>query len=109
MEPTGRCFRGGIALNLVSFQFSRISIPPKIFPTVSLQGPVSTLDQKVVSRCKKMDVLVTFRRRNQQVQFPISFGEGPGLADGMAELLIGLIHFVHAPHEDLEVDTHQGE
>ena len=28
--------------NLVSFQFSRMSIPPKIFPTVNLLGPVST-------------------------------------------------------------------
>ena len=28
--------------NLVSFQFSRMSMPPKIFPTVSLLGPVST-------------------------------------------------------------------
>ena len=43
---TGKCFLGGMALNLVSFQFSKMSIPPNILPTVSLLGPVSEEDRR---------------------------------------------------------------
>ena len=44
---TDRCFlASGMALNLVSFQFSKMSIPPNILPTVSLLGPVSANPRK---------------------------------------------------------------
>ena len=50
---TGKCFfLGGMALNLVSFQFSKMSIPPNILPTVSLLGPVSAEDRRTRSMGK---------------------------------------------------------
>ena len=33
----------------------------------------------------------------------------PGLLDGGPQLLVGLVHLLHAPHEDLQVDPDQGE
>ena len=50
---TGKCFfLGGMALNLVNFQFSKMSIPPNILPTVSLLGPVSAEDRRTRSMGK---------------------------------------------------------
>ena len=33
----------------------------------------------------------------------------PGLLDGGPQLLVGLVHLLHAPHEDLQVDPDEGE
>ena len=33
----------------------------------------------------------------------------PGLLDGGPQLLVGLVHLLHAPHEDLQVDPYEGE
>ena len=41
-----------MALNLVNFQFSKMSIPPNILPTVSLLGPVSAEDRRTRSMGK---------------------------------------------------------
>ena len=36
-------------------------------------------------------------------------GDRPGLLYGRPELLVSLVHLLHAPHEDLQVDPDQGE
>ena len=40
---------------------------------------------------------------------PTSSSRWPGLLNGGPELLVGLVHLLHAPHEDLQVDPNEGE
>ena len=44
---------------------------------------------------------LTRRGRHEELEFSVSLGERPRVLDGRAELLVGLVHLVHRPHEYL--------
>ena len=56
-----------MALNLVSFQFSKMSIPPNILPTVSLLGPVSAEDRRTRSMGKLSSFKLSMFKRTGTV------------------------------------------
>ena len=47
------------------------------------------------------DDRLTRGRRHEELEFSVSLGERPRVTDGLAELLVGLVHLIHRPHEYL--------
>ena len=82
------------------------SLPkPGEFPVLQYQHPAIDLPYSQLAGASLL------RRRHQQVHHgrSSSSGDRPGLLYGRPELLVSLVHLLHAPHEDLQVDPDQGE
>ena len=82
------------------------SLPkPGEFPVLQYQHPAIDLPYSQLAGARLL------RRRHQQVHHGRSSSsrDRPGLLYGRPQLLVSLVHLLHAPHEDLQVDPDQGE